>query len=41
LEVKILKAALDKTRWNKTAAAEILGISFRAMRYKLKKYEIE
>lgn len=41
LEVKILKAALHKTRWNKTAAAEILGISFRAMRYKLKKYEIE
>ena len=41
LEMKILNAALEKSRWNKTAAAELLGISFRAMRYKLKKYEIE
>ena len=41
IEVNILNAALDKTRWNKTAAAQLLGISFRAMRYKLKKYEIE
>ena len=41
LETKILMASLEKTRWNKTAAAELLGISFRAMRYKLKKYEIE
>ncbi len=41
LEIKILTAALEKTRWNKTAAADILGISFRAIRYKLKKYGIE
>ncbi|CAA0109096.1 Transcriptional regulatory protein ZraR [BD1-7 clade bacterium] len=41
LEIRILNSALEKTRWNKTAAAELLGISFRAMRYKLKKYEIE
>lgn len=41
LEIKILHAALEKTRWNKTAAAEVLGISFRAIRYKLKKYGIE
>ncbi len=40
LETEILIAALEKTRWNKTAAAELLGISFRAMRYKLKKYDI-
>ncbi len=33
---KILEA-LDKTRWNKTAAAKLLGISFRALRYRLDK----
>ena len=41
LETQILTTALEKTRWNKTAAAELLGISFRAMRYKLKKYDIK
>ena len=41
IETTILMAALEKTRWNKTAAAELLGISFRAMRYKLKKYDIK
>lgn len=41
IETEILTAALEKTRWNKTAAAELLGISFRAMRYKLKKYDIK
>ncbi len=30
-------AALEKTRWNKTAAAKLLGISFRALRYRLEK----
>jgi len=29
--------ALEKTRWNKTAAAKLLGISFRALRYRLEK----
>ncbi len=38
--VMILKA-LEQTRYNKTAAAKLLGISFRALRYKLKKLEIE
>ena len=33
---KILEA-LEKTRWNKTAAAKLLGISFRALRYRLEK----
>jgi two-component system response regulator PilR (NtrC family) len=33
---KILQA-LEKTRWNKTAAAKLLGISFRALRYRLEK----
>jgi two-component system response regulator PilR (NtrC family) len=36
----ILKA-LEQTRYNKTAAAKILGMSFRALRYRIKKLEIE
>jgi two-component system response regulator PilR (NtrC family) len=37
---KIL-AALEQTRWNKTAAAKLLGISFRALRYRLEKLGID
>jgi len=33
--------ALEQTRYNKTAAAQILGISFRALRYRIKKLGIE
>ena len=33
--------ALEATRYNKTAAARKLGISFRALRYRLKKIGIE
>lgn len=33
--------ALEKTRWNKTAAAKLLGISFRALRYRLAKLGVE
>jgi two-component system response regulator PilR (NtrC family) len=36
----ILKA-LEQTRYNKTAAAKILGITFRALRYRIKKLGIE
>ena len=36
----ILKA-LEQTRYNKTAAARLLGMSFRALRYKVKKLGIE
>jgi len=36
----ILKA-LEKTRYNKTAAAKLLGMSFRALRYRIKKLNIE
>ncbi|TNE89047.1 MAG: sigma-54-dependent Fis family transcriptional regulator [Gammaproteobacteria bacterium] len=41
IEINILAAALEKNRWNKTATAEELGISFRQIRHKLKKYGIE
>lgn len=33
--------ALEKTRWNKTQAAKLLGISFRALRYRLEKLELD
>jgi two-component system response regulator PilR (NtrC family) len=36
----ILKA-MEKTRYNKTAAAKMLGMSFRALRYRIKKLGIE
>ena len=34
-------AALEQTRWNKTKAAKLLGISFRALRYRLQKLSID
>jgi two-component system response regulator PilR (NtrC family) len=36
----ILKA-LEQSRYNKTAAAKVLGMSFRALRYRIKKLGIE
>jgi two-component system, NtrC family, response regulator PilR len=33
--------ALEQTRYNKTAAAKVLGMSFRALRYRIKKLGIE
>jgi two-component system response regulator PilR (NtrC family) len=33
--------ALEKTRYNKTAAAKLLGLSFRQLRYRIKKLDIE
>ncbi|MEM9623382.1 MAG: sigma-54 dependent transcriptional regulator [Pseudomonadota bacterium] len=41
IERQLITRALDNTRWNKTAAAKELGITFRALRYKLKKLEME
>ncbi|MEW4983287.1 MAG: sigma-54 dependent transcriptional regulator [Cycloclasticus sp.] len=41
LEKEAIVNALEKTRWNKTAAAKELGITFRALRYRLKKLELE
>ena len=34
-------AALEKTRYNKTAAARELGLSFRQLRYRIKKLGID
>jgi two-component system response regulator PilR (NtrC family) len=41
IERTAIEKALEATRWNKTAAAKRLGISFRALRYKLKKLGLE
>jgi two-component system response regulator PilR (NtrC family) len=41
IERDAIVKALEQTRYNKTAAAKLLGISFRALRYRIKKLEIE
>jgi len=37
VEKEAITAALEKTRYNKTAAAKLLGITFRALRYRLER----
>ena len=41
IERRALNEALEHTGNNKTAAAKLLGMSFRSLRYKLDKYEIK
>ncbi|EGG99006.1 Type IV fimbriae expression regulatory protein PilR [gamma proteobacterium IMCC2047] len=41
IEKQAILKALEETRWNRTAAAEKLGISFRQIRHRLKKFGIE
>jgi len=41
IERAVLEQALTETRWNKTATAQRLGISFRQLRYKLKKLGLD
>lgn len=41
IERRKITEALEATRWNKTAAAKRLGITFRALRYRLKKLGME
>jgi two-component system response regulator PilR (NtrC family) len=41
IERKEIEQALFETKWNRTAAAKRLGISFRALRYKLKKLGLD
>ena len=41
LERAAIQKALEDNRWNKTKAAAQLGITFRALRYKLKKLGME
>lgn len=41
VEKQAIMEALKECRWNKTATAKKLGISFRSLRYKLEKLELE
>ncbi len=41
IEKKAIQQALEQTKYNKTAAAKLLGLSFRALRYRLKKLGLE
>ena len=40
LERDVISKALDKTRFNRTAAAKLLGVSFRALRYRMQRLGI-
>lgn len=41
IEKRAIELALLESRWNKTAAAELLGMSFRSLRYRMKKLDLE
>lgn len=41
VERKLIIQALEKTRWNKTAAAKSLGINLRALRYRMEKLGLD
>jgi len=41
IEKETIIKALEQTRYNKTAAAKLLGITFRALRYRLKKLGLD
>lgn len=41
LEREAILEALDKTRFNRTAAAKVLGITFRALRYRMERLGIQ
>ncbi|MCH8895779.1 MAG: sigma-54-dependent Fis family transcriptional regulator [Proteobacteria bacterium] len=41
IEREAIVKALEQTRYNKTRAAKLLGITFRALRYRIKKLKIE
>ena len=41
IEKDLINQALEKTRWNITKAADLLGIPFRQLRYKLKRLNID
>ncbi|MGC1508497.1 sigma-54-dependent Fis family transcriptional regulator [Ketobacter sp. MCCC 1A13808] len=41
IEKQAILKALEETRWNRTAAAKKLGMSFRSLRYRLKKLGLD
>jgi two-component system response regulator PilR (NtrC family) len=40
IESQMIRQALTRTRFNRTAAAELLGLSFRQLRYRMQRLEI-
>ncbi len=40
-ERDLILRALDQTRWNRTKAAELLGMTFRQLRYRIQKYGLD
>ena len=41
VERSLIEQSLERTQGNKTEAARLLGITFRSLRYRLKKYGLE
>jgi two-component system response regulator PilR (NtrC family) len=41
IERREILTALEKTRWNRSEAARLLGMTFRSLRYRLKKLGID
>ena len=41
IERQAIVAALEQTRYNRTAAAKLLGVSFRALRYRMERLGIK
>ena len=41
MERRAIREALEKTRYNKTKAAQLLGMTFRSLRYRIKKLNLE
>ncbi|MEW6358849.1 MAG: sigma-54 dependent transcriptional regulator [Planctomycetota bacterium] len=41
IEKLFIQSALEKANWNMTRAAELLGLTFRSVRYKVEKYDIK
>ena len=41
VEKEAILEALEKTRFNRTAAAKLLGITFRSIRYRMERLGIE
>jgi two-component system response regulator PilR (NtrC family) len=41
VERAAIEEALEKTRYNRTAAAKLLGVTFRSLRYRLQRLNIE
>jgi two-component system response regulator PilR (NtrC family) len=41
VERQALLAALEQTRFNRTAAAKVLGLTFRTMRYRMERLGIK